>query len=843
MTAPGDQPLAKQRLGDFEIVREVGRGGMGVVYEARLVSLNRKVALKVLSGFGLSPKAVPRFRREAEAAAKLHHTNIVPVYATGEENGTHFYAMELIDGPSLAQVIRGLRECPGAGPAAGAPCGANDADSTGPYIEAARTPAAGSASGSSSLRRPDAHHFDTVARAIAGVADGLDYAHRQGVIHRDIKPSNLLLGPDGRLSINDFGLARILEQPGVTVTGELLGTPRYMSPEQITAGRVPVDHRTDIYSLGAALYELLTLQPPFVAEERDRLLAQVVQKEPRPPRTVNPKVPVDLETICLKAMDKDPDRRYQTAGQLAEDLHRYTNRFAIRARRAGPVTRLAKWVKRNPTLAVALAVVLVCAMAAGGLAYRAHRAERQSAEERARHEEQLLEEKRRSALEKAILAARLQDSDGARQAIREAEDLGCSAGQIHMLQGQFELYQGHTNEAIDHLRRAVELLPESVAAWSMLSAAYEQVGRMTEHHRALREATRLPAVTPDDYLFRGQAEGMLDPDRGLDTVDEAMRRRPSVLARLVHTEVLRRQVLETPTLEQAGRAMKGVQAIKEVVPENATVLELSILVHQTCFNVFDEFGQPALRQAALDEGMNDARALERFADNPRAVWTRWAFLDRVGRPEIGLADLKRVCDTTKDPYVGYYYGKYLYERGDFEGAVRAMELGKGENAVDLIRVIPLAELPEGADRARNLCHEVAARDLTGWDLFNSQLILRFLGDKQEAVRVSRKLLGQPDRFPPVRQEAFRRTVEYCAGRRSAKDLVDSAAGKRGDLCNAYFSIALTAFADGDRVEARRNLRLCVNTRYFEFLPYDLSTMLLSRMDKDPAWPPWIKHRP
>ena len=194
---------------------------------------------------------------------------------------------------------------------------------------------------------------------IAEVADALEYAHQQGVIHRDIKPSNLLLSPAGRLSVNDFGLARMLEQPGMTITGEIVGTPVYMSPEQITAGRIPLDHRTDIYSLGATLYELLTLQPPFGAEQRDQLLAQVIQKDPTPPRKVNGKVPVDLETICLKAMEKDPDRRYQTAGQMAEDLRRYVNRFAILARRAGPFARLQKWVMRNPALSAALAAVLV----------------------------------------------------------------------------------------------------------------------------------------------------------------------------------------------------------------------------------------------------------------------------------------------------------------------------------------------------------------------------------------------------------------------------------------------------------------------------------------------------
>jgi serine/threonine protein kinase len=217
-----------QRLGDFEIVRELGRGGMGVVYEARQVSLNRKVALKVLSGgLGLTGRAVQRFRREAEAAAKLHHTNIVPVYATGEEDGTHFYAMELIDGPSLDKVLRHLRaSLPGPAPAAEP---ARGLVQTTDYVEGTSTAAEVGLS-ASSLSSGGAY-FDTVARMIAEVADALDYAHREGVIHRDIKPSNLLLSPAGRLSLNDFGLARMLEQPGMTVSGEFVGTPRYMSPE------------------------------------------------------------------------------------------------------------------------------------------------------------------------------------------------------------------------------------------------------------------------------------------------------------------------------------------------------------------------------------------------------------------------------------------------------------------------------------------------------------------------------------------------------------------------------------------------------------------------------------
>lgn len=387
MNDAGSAPFPR-RLGDFEILREIGRGGMGIVYEARQLSLNRPVALKVLSGgAGLSVKGITRFHREAETAAKLHHTNIVPIYATGEAEGTHFYAMELIEGPSLDRVIKELRgvDSPALLPA--------NLATTAPFAEDA-TPSPTTPGQASSAFGSGLDYFDAAARRLADVADALDYAHKHGVIHRDIKPSNLLLAPDGRLSINDFGLARMLEQPGLTMTGEFVGTPAYMSPEQITAGRAPLDHRTDIYSLGATLYEMLTLRPPFAAQHRDQIIAQIMHKEPLRPRRLNRKVPVDLETICLKAMEKDPDRRYQTASALADDLRRFVNRFAIVARRTGPLVKMAKYVRRHKlaVLAAALMVVLAGAAAIGAYLYWGSQAELSAEQKRTVDEKWLREQ-------------------------------------------------------------------------------------------------------------------------------------------------------------------------------------------------------------------------------------------------------------------------------------------------------------------------------------------------------------------------------------------------------------------------------------------------------------------
>jgi tetratricopeptide (TPR) repeat protein len=395
------------------------------------------------------------------------------------------------------------------------------------------------------------------------------------------------------------------------------------------------------------------------------------------------------------------------------------------------------------------------------------------------------------------------------------------------------------NEAIDQLQQAVELLPDSVAAWSMLAVAYNIAGRMTEYGQALTKATQLPAVTPEDYLFRGHAESFEDPGRSLKTLDEAVHRRSSPLARLIRIEALKMNTMDVPDPQKAHLAMEEVKLIKRELPDNLLVSSVSCLVHLMCYHVFDEFGNLGQRQIALEEGLKDARALEAYSHRPNAVTVRWVFLQGVGQENAALADLGHLAETTNENNMGYYYCIALYLRGDFEHAVRVLEKRKGEAVLNLVRVLPLAELPEGPLRANKLYDEIAAQDLRGWDLFNSQLILRFLGRKQEAIAVSRKFLTQPDRFPPGRQDRFRRQLEYCAGQRSAEDLISSMRDTRADLSGAQLCIALTALADGDRKKAKQHLELCKATRFFEYLPYDLSVMLLSRMEKDPAWPPWI----
>ena len=343
---------------------------MGIVYRAVQAKLNRTVALKVLPAIvgTASPAAVSRFRREATSAARLHHTHIVPIYDFGESRDAYYYAMELITGAPLNVLINRFskHDASTANPVrlaellqtyAPAASGTGDmaraTDSSSDYLDSSSTTSAGRGR----------LYYQHVARWTADAADALHYAHGQGIIHRDIKPSNLILSIDGRILIADFGLAKSIDEESVTITGSLVGTVRYLSPEQAMAKRIPVDHRTDIYSLGATMYELLCFQPAFPGTDDKQVLAAIIARDPTPPRKVAHAVPAELETICLKALEKSPEARYPTARALAEDLQRYIKDLPIAAKRPGPIRRVRKFIRRHRPAVIAVAAVVVLAVA------------------------------------------------------------------------------------------------------------------------------------------------------------------------------------------------------------------------------------------------------------------------------------------------------------------------------------------------------------------------------------------------------------------------------------------------------------------------------------------------
>src|SRR5437773_1876309 len=307
-------------LGDYELLEVVGRGGQGVVFRARQKSLNRIVALKVISlGQWASTAHLKRFRLEAEAAARLEHPGIVPIHEVGERDGSCYFSMKFVEGGQLDEVAR---------------------------------------------RQPIPPR--RAVELIAKVARTVHYAHEHGILHRDIKPGNILLDAKGEPHLTDFGLARLVEsESSVTHTLDVLGTPSYMAPEQAAGNNAAVGSVTDVYGLGAVLYQLLTGHPPFAGGTTYETIKLVLDTEPRQPRLLNPKIDRDLSTICLKSLEKDPKRRYPSALALAEDLERWLKHEPIQARHAGVFTRGRKWVQRNPTSALLAATLSACAAAVG----------------------------------------------------------------------------------------------------------------------------------------------------------------------------------------------------------------------------------------------------------------------------------------------------------------------------------------------------------------------------------------------------------------------------------------------------------------------------------------------
>ncbi len=350
------------RLGDFHLLREVGRGGIGVVYEAEQVSLGRRVALKVLSfAATVDPRHLQRFENEARSAASLHHQNIVPVYAVGCDRGVRFYAMQFVDGRTLAELIAAQRQ-ERLSPSPPQPDIAAPAAST---LPAART--SPKAQEATSKGPPDAAYYRRLTEWGVQAAEALEHAHGLGIIHRDVKPGNLMIDGGGKLWVTDFGLARVAADAGLTMSGDMLGTLRYMSPEQALAKHGLVDHRTDVYSLGATLYELATFKPAVSGKDRAEILRRITLEEPTLPCALDRTVPAELEIIVLKAMAKEPQDRYATAQELADDLRRWLDDRAIHARRPSLYQRVRRWMRRHRAAVTAAVAVLLVVVVLGGV--------------------------------------------------------------------------------------------------------------------------------------------------------------------------------------------------------------------------------------------------------------------------------------------------------------------------------------------------------------------------------------------------------------------------------------------------------------------------------------------
>ncbi|UCG15690.1 MAG: protein kinase, partial [Phycisphaerales bacterium] len=791
-------------------------------------------------------------------------------------NGTHFYAMELVEGPSLNVVVKALREGAterrggegakrrsdgGAEPRASAradirppaqsqelPGTETESTVTTPLLawvaetiagEATPAPAStteSTGSGSSTTLTTGGGYFDNVARMMAEVADGLDYAHNQGVIHRDIKPSNLLLSPAGRLSINDFGLARMLEQPGMTMTGEFVGSPLYMSPEQITAGRAPLDHRTDIYSLGATLYELLTLQPPFPGNRRDQIIAQIISKEPKPPRRHNKRVPVDLETICLKAMEKDPDRRYQTAGQMAEDVRRFVNRFAISAKRAGPVTRTIKWVRRHPAVAGLLGVVIVISAIASLLAYRSH-----LAQEAARAAEG------QRALDQATVAALCGHYDQVEPWLQKAEVLDVDAGRILVLRGLADVERGNVQKAIQELESAIQQHPSSLGAHALLSRAYLEAGLFEKNAILYGKMVTLQPVTPEDYLYGGWALWPFKTDLARSWLTQLAAEHPTPAVHYVLGLYLTIELMESYEPADGDRTLAHTGAARTQMPDNVRAIWFDGMAHLVVADIHKLHDEPKLHQLHLDKATATARLLlSEHGGDGMAVLLNAYVADYEGRPDEALIHFRNAIDLPGFwpksrpclPLSLCHQGRYEEALTELEAMPAGLKAASnwGRDHTFVTGFLAGADAAEAAYQSwLNTYADYAHRDQQYW-------VYCFLGRRQDAIELTRQ------RFEKIRRPSTRTDLQTAWDRYTCGELSDeallAAVDSRRNWINAHEIIGQTQLAEGNRAAAMKHFAEVQRAGHYVCSWYQSmwAWLQLQRLREDPTWPPWIPVR-
>ena len=848
------------RLDDFEILGELGRGGMGVVYRARQVSLGREVALKVLPGCARhGPTAVQRFRVEAQAAARLHHTNIVSIYAQGEHNGQFFYAMELVDGVDLEAVIHSRPELLCSTLAHRAVLTDRSAES-----QAEAAPAAADRQPTHAAMDPCATskprwtptQYRQLAALLSEVADALECAHRQGVIHRDVKPHNLLLGTNNRLHLTDFGLARLTDQPHVTVSGEVMGTPAYLSPEQVRGDTDRIDHRTDIYSLGVTLYELVTRRKPFDGKTREQIITGICTAEPVAPQRLDRRIPVELETICLHAMEKEPQRRYPTAALVAEDLRRFAEGRAIRARRRSRLEKAGKWVRQHKALTAATAAMAAVCVLAGGLAWSISAA-------RHREARQLLRDAYEQLAYFNYRAPELVQAD-----IDRAAALGADRDELDLVQALACLGATDQAGAIRHLQAGLETNPGDLRAWYLLAWAQRRERQGATARDTFEQAEqRGPPTTADAWFFRGLAIHFDEPLRAIESYRQAITLRarehgfyPQAVLHLARAR--NQQLYTTRSLNAFLEADASLRQLIEHEQYGAYPHYLLSITHRLAAEIYLQTGanrdDPLVSDhfaRALDWARR-GQALE--PSNDRPITAEAECLESMGRYTEAIDTRTRAIAVAaaaareRAQCEGYHYRWRLYYwTGELEAALEdvAAHADCVPHSRSYAHVYPALILAEMGRMEEALAHARALADEapdSAQAALWSATCLRLLGQPEEAQTLLAERANTVDYaaelVPPQSEEWVRALYAYCCEGGSVATLgalAEAVAAPRKLWGEARFHAAALRLVEGDREAALESFLYAYRSFDSELRYTYHAKLIYNKMRQDPAWPPWI----
>ncbi|MCG8408462.1 MAG: protein kinase [Phycisphaerales bacterium] len=853
-------------LTDYEILEQIGKGGMGVVYKARQIHLGRLVALKVLPSFYgvVRPNLLEQFKTEAGIAARLKHSSIISIYDFGEVNGTLFYAMELIEGRTIADFIRSVKKPRASRNKRG--IGQPSSLDSSTDMKGRHDPTH-HGNGKHASQQPEIgrDYFRLVARWMAEVADALAYAHNCNVIHGDIKPANLLVAHDERITIADFGLAQHRAAIEEDVTKSTIGTLRYMSPEQIDRSRGKPDHRSDVYAIGATLYELLTLRPMVGSTADPEVLLDVLNREPLPPRRRMPQVPRELEIICLKACEKVPSNRYVSASEMAEDLNRWLLDLPIHAKRPSMPIRAAKYVRRHRGTLVGASIV-AAALTLSFLVY-------QDAQESKRQ---------------AIIAAK--DARGT------ARDMGLAIAiqnlffnrpeqALQSVQAVDAAYPGNIDAAL--LEWAILLRVDAFdkadrrldASWTMdsIPSWVRNVHASYAENRNVEQTQALQDMAVRELRYRSLLKK--DPQNALSLIETALGKFPNDILCNVVSCFLYHAVGNYEEMQHSadrimllrpnwaiGFGLRGLAVLSMGNYEDANVsLTRAILLQPDCARWYDlrsrvnlrfkryaDAEHDAAKAISLDPNLDEAfvnRANARLSQNNYAGAIQdvtlliekqeqaWLYVFRSKIHKMADATNEQLVDllaaSSLDPFdakTAALLGDSYLDRLDYANAIqeydRSLDIAPDNIGLRFKRAFA-SEL--------NKDYEIAAQEYRELDTPGAPL-----ADKavlfQRLLNESRDTSGHVVGFSvdrPPRTLWYSRVFSFLDGKISSDDLI-SDAGTRTEISEAHFYVARVMMNSGKNSDALSHLKACIRLEQVNTLEYILANILVSAFEEKVA---------